>query len=129
MKHAARNPNRRLAEVHIGTVLLVLFLFGLLGASIWWAIYAWTSIDVQMPTAGYVALFAGIFFSLLVGCGLMALVFYSNRKGYDEPPHLVRSGTPIPLACGHLGDAATERYFTMAATGAASTPLPPVQLR
>jgi hypothetical protein len=22
----------------------------------------------------------------IIGCGLMALVFYSNRKGYDEPP-------------------------------------------
>ena len=44
-------------------------------------------------TFGYVALFAGIVFSLLVGCGLMALVFYSNRKGYDELPHIVRRVT------------------------------------
>ena len=92
MRRTARNRKSRLAEIHIGTVLLVLCLFGILGASVGWAIYAWTSIDVQMPTAGYVAMFAGIFLSLLVGCGLMALVFYSNRKGYDEPPHLVRSG-------------------------------------
>jgi hypothetical protein len=26
----------------------------------------------------------GIVFSLVVGCGLMALVFYSSRHGYDE---------------------------------------------
>jgi len=26
----------------------------------------------------------GILFSLLVGGGLMALVFYSNRHGYDD---------------------------------------------
>ena len=26
----------------------------------------------------------GILFSLVVGCGLMALVFYSNRHGYDD---------------------------------------------
>jgi hypothetical protein len=25
-------------------------------------------------------------FSLLIGCGLMALLFYSSRHGYDEPP-------------------------------------------
>jgi hypothetical protein len=25
-----------------------------------------------------------IFFSLLVGCGLMALMFYSSRAGFDE---------------------------------------------
>jgi hypothetical protein len=89
MKTSASNINSRLAKVHTGTILLWLSLFGLLGVSAWWAIYAWTSIDVQMPTYGYVALFAGIFFSLLVGCGLMALVFFSNRQGYDEPPHFV----------------------------------------
>jgi hypothetical protein len=39
-----------------------------------------------MPTTGYVAMTLGIVFSLLVGCGLMALLFYSSRHGYDEPP-------------------------------------------
>jgi hypothetical protein len=28
-----------------------------------------------------------ILFSILIGSGLMALVFYSSRHGYDEPPH------------------------------------------
>ena len=32
----------------------------------------------------------GIFFTLLVGGGLMALVFYSSRAGYDEPPEVVQ---------------------------------------
>ena len=27
----------------------------------------------------------GVVLSLVVGCGLMALVFYSSRHGYDEP--------------------------------------------
>jgi len=27
----------------------------------------------------------GIVVSLAVGCGLMALLFYSSRHGYDEP--------------------------------------------
>jgi len=39
-----------------------------------------------MSVHGYVAMILGIIFSLLVGCGLMALVFYSSRRGYDEPP-------------------------------------------
>ncbi|KRQ97757.1 hypothetical protein [Bradyrhizobium valentinum] len=30
----------------------------------------------------------GIALSLGVGAGLMALLFYSHRKGYDEPPLL-----------------------------------------
>jgi hypothetical protein len=29
----------------------------------------------------------GIVFSIVVGCGLMALVFYSSRRGYDVPPN------------------------------------------
>ncbi len=28
----------------------------------------------------------GVTFSIAVGCGLMALIFYSSRHGYDDPP-------------------------------------------
>ena len=35
------------------------------------------------------ALAFGAFLSILVGGGLMALIFYSSRKGYDEPPHKI----------------------------------------
>ena len=38
----------------------------------------------EIPTYGYVAIAGGVMFSLLVGGGLMALVFYSNRHGYDD---------------------------------------------
>ena len=37
-----------------------------------------------IPFYGYVAIVGGVLFSLLVGGGLMALVFYSNRHGYDD---------------------------------------------
>ena len=40
--------------------------------------------DFQMPAEGYVALGFGVFFSLIVGIGLMVLVFYSSRAGYDD---------------------------------------------
>ncbi len=33
----------------------------------------------------------GVIFSLAVGFGLMALLFYSSRKGYD--------GSPVLIAC------------------------------
>jgi cation transporter-like permease len=39
-----------------------------------------------LPADGLIALIVGAFFSIVVGCGLMALVFYSSRRGYDEPP-------------------------------------------
>ena len=38
-----------------------------------------------MPDWAYGFLAAGIVFGLLVGCGLMALAFYSSRRGYDQP--------------------------------------------
>lgn len=60
-------------------------LFALLIASIWFAVGLWNVVgDAAMPTGGYVAMVLGIVFSVIVGCGLMALVFYSSRHGYDE---------------------------------------------
>jgi hypothetical protein len=38
-----------------------------------------------MSTAGWVAMALGIVATLALGVGLMALVFISNRRGYDEP--------------------------------------------
>jgi hypothetical protein len=40
----------------------------------------------SLPTDFYIAMTLGIVFSLVVGVGLMTLVFYSSRKGHDEPP-------------------------------------------
>jgi hypothetical protein len=37
----------------------------------------------------FAALILGSVLSLGVGVGLMALLFYSHRKGYDEPPRLL----------------------------------------
>jgi hypothetical protein len=28
----------------------------------------------------------GVLFTIVVGVGLMGLIFYSSRRGYDEPP-------------------------------------------
>ncbi len=60
-------------------------LLGFLAASVWFAYYVWASdTGPPMPASGYVAMGLGVLFSLVVGIGLMALVFYSNRHGYDE---------------------------------------------
>lgn len=51
----------------------------------------WTSAaGTDVPASGYIALAFGVIFSLIVGFGLMALVFYSSRAGYDEPARLVQ---------------------------------------
>ena len=70
----------------LGTIALVVLLLGFLGVALWYAAGAWTSIrGPPMPTTGYIAMALGIVFSLVIGCGLMALLFYSSRHGYDEP--------------------------------------------
>lgn len=56
----------------------------ILGASIWFAVYGWNLTDGQVSTNGMIALILGVVFSMLLGGGLMALVFWSNRKGYDR---------------------------------------------
>ena len=60
-------------------------LFALLALSIWFAGAAWEHIGGEpIPFYGYVAIVGGVLISLLVGGGLMALVFYSSRHGYDD---------------------------------------------
>ena len=69
----------------MGKVLLVVSLIALLALSIWFAAKAWIHIGGDaIPGYGYVAIAGGVLISLLVGGGLMALVFYSNRHGYDD---------------------------------------------
>jgi hypothetical protein len=47
----------------------------------------------DVPASGYVAMVFGVLVSLGVGFGLMAMIFYSSRKGYDEPPVLISLGS------------------------------------
>jgi hypothetical protein len=69
----------------VGIAAMLAALLAILIAAAWFASRAWTTISgPPMPTAGYVAMTLGIVFSLVVGCGLMALLFYSNRYGYDD---------------------------------------------
>jgi len=70
-----------------GTMALVAVpLLAILAAAGWYAARAWVSVDgPSMPATGYLAMALGVVFSVAVGCGLMALLFYSSRHGYDEP--------------------------------------------
>ena len=70
----------------LGVIAITVPLFAILGAATWFAAQAWISVSgPPMPPAGYVAMTLGMVFSIVVGCGLMALLFYSSRHGYDEP--------------------------------------------
>jgi hypothetical protein len=66
-------------------VLLLTALLGLLAASLYYAIGMWSAFDApDMPAGLYVAMILGVLFSVVIGAGLMGLLFYSSRHGYDE---------------------------------------------
>jgi peptidoglycan/LPS O-acetylase OafA/YrhL len=70
--------------MRLGTVVVLLVLVLILAMSMY---MAYSGLG-DMPAAGWVAMIAGVVFSFLIGIGLMALLFYSSRRGYDEPPTL-----------------------------------------
>lgn len=77
-----------LASRTFGIVILLAALLGLLVASLTYAYGIWTTLGAaDLPLSVILAMIGGILFSLLVGGGLMALVFYSSRHGYDERAH------------------------------------------
>ena len=70
-----------------GGWIAVLVLCVLLVASAYLFYEGWTahSGGIELPDWGYALLGVGVIFGLVIGCGLMALAFYSSRRGYDEP--------------------------------------------
>ena len=71
--------------MRIVMALIVIALMTLLAASLWYAFGIWNALEsADMPVWMYLAMAGGVFFSLLVGGGLMGLVFYSARAGYDD---------------------------------------------
>jgi len=88
-----RTP-RVLTELTLSGWAVILVLGVLLISTAALAYVGWTlAAGTAVPESGYVALTLGVLFSLVVGIGLMALVFYSSRHDYDEPPKFVLDDT------------------------------------
>jgi hypothetical protein len=64
--------------VILGAALLVAAIFALI-VPMWVA-----TAGIGMPAAGWGAVILMVIFCFAVGGGLMFLIFYSARKGYDE---------------------------------------------
>lgn len=87
LKRILESAWREVASLGIGARIVVVVLFALLGAAIVGVYFSGAmDVDADVSGPGYVAMALGVIFTLAVGFGLMALIFYSSRKGYDEPP-------------------------------------------
>ena len=78
-----------------GQIVLITVRVALLILPVIWAVSVWNDTgDVVMDKHGWIALGLGTFFSLLIGCGLMALMFFSSRSGHDEAADPLRKEKP-----------------------------------
>ncbi|SCB27540.1 hypothetical protein GA0061099_100440 [Bradyrhizobium yuanmingense] len=94
LRQLTRETASSLRSLSAGGYVLLGVLGALLIAAAAMAWLGWESApDTDVPGVGYVTLAIGVGFSLVVGAGLMALVFYSSRSGYDEPARLVEQAS------------------------------------
>ncbi len=91
----ARDRNPRPIEVVLqdfrrlsaGAWIAVVILVGLLMAAIAGVYFSGTEdLASGVSGAGILAMTLGVLFTVAIGVGLMVLIFYSSRRGYDEPP-------------------------------------------
>ena len=62
----------------------ILSLVALLVAALCYGIFAWQQVpSVGIPPIGWFFLVAGVILTIVLGGGLMFLLFYSSRKGRD----------------------------------------------
>jgi hypothetical protein len=68
-----------------GTALVIVVLTLLLAAASVVAYWSWQELaEVEIGFHGYVALGLGVGLTILLWVGLMSLVFFSSRRGYDD---------------------------------------------
>jgi heme/copper-type cytochrome/quinol oxidase subunit 2 len=74
----------KMPRLGLGQIILLMALLAMLALAVGWAAMVWNTGENQMNKHGWIALGVGTFFSLVIGCGLMALMFFSQRSGHDD---------------------------------------------
>lgn len=74
-----------MGKVGPGTILSLVVLTGLLVLAIVFMLFGWDMPEggTEMSTTGWIAMAVGVLVTLALGAGLMALMFYSSRRGRD----------------------------------------------
>jgi hypothetical protein len=74
-----------------GTALLIAIMTIFLGLTFYAMVIGWNSAgEVEMSGLVIGSMVGGILLSIIIGGGLMVLLFYSSRRGYDEPVRQMR---------------------------------------
>jgi hypothetical protein len=77
-------------------LLIVGSLLGL-GAVAYWALYVYGTIEgVEISGHGVTAMIVGLVFTVIIGFGLMALLFFSNKHGHDDAVHGLQAPNDTP---------------------------------
>jgi hypothetical protein len=84
MVNYSLRPAAAAKDIAVKLTLLVVALGGILIAAILLSVRVWFGMDAQMTGHGWFAMGLGVVLSIIVGAGLMALVFFSSRRGYDD---------------------------------------------
>src|SRR5258708_8244894 len=80
------------ARMGVGSWIILIVLLSLLVATGVIVYLGWTlGNGTDVPTSGYAAMAFGVIISVAVGFGLMAVLFFTSRKGNDETPALILS--------------------------------------
>ena len=75
----------------MGKWLISAALLAILAIAAWASYGLWIRVVASVPAWVWLLLAIGGGLSIVLGAGLMALVFYSNRMGFDEPPVVSRA--------------------------------------
>ena len=74
-------------RLSVGAWIAIVVLIALLAAAIVGVSLSGTDdLASGVSGPGTIAMIFGVLFTIVVGVGLMGLIFYSSRRGYDEPP-------------------------------------------
>ena len=76
-----------LRRLSVGAWIAIVVLIAVLAAAIVGVSLSGTDdLASGVSGPGTIAMIFGVLFTIVVGVGLMGLIFYSSRRGYDEPP-------------------------------------------
>lgn len=84
MPEESKIPEESKSKLSVGGWIVIGTLVALLLASGWYSLGVWNAIEADMSGMGWGMLIAGVVVSLVLGAGLMALLFYSSKHDYDR---------------------------------------------